>query len=278
MRHGVLAAALLALPFCLLAQTPQAQKAGDGVRTTIPVQLAHAVFQVHDLPPPGTTPAPALVLLFTGKAGWTLWEDRVAGHLAKRGFYVLGIDTPRYAAVKGGDYAPDDFAADLERIAEAAPAPFVAEGCPVVLVGRGLGAGAALGGAMIPPPPPRLGGLVLAEVPERSRYGFHLRDRLPFLLPSGEGTFSAAEAAAALGQLPVAHLHADDRGAKLPNDATAWLDAARGPKRRIDYVRGWKNYGVATPPFLKALDEGVDWVLEVRRLARELDQTVPAQP
>ena len=261
------------LPLLLLALLPaflHAQKS-DGVRTTIPVRLAHTVFQVHDLPPPGTVPAPAVILLFTGKSGWTLWEDRVSGHLAKMGYYVLGIDTPLYASVKGGDYAPDDFAADLERIVEAAPDAFVAKGSPVFLIGRGLGAAAALGGAAVPPPPPRLAGVIVTEVPERGRYGFHLSDRVPFLTPSGEGTFTMTEAVLKLGTLPVAHIHPDDGRF----DATAWLDAAQGPKRQVPYVRGWKNFGVATPAFLRALDASVAWLISVRALRQELDRTTP---
>ncbi|SDT97735.1 virulence protein (VirJ) [Verrucomicrobium sp. GAS474] len=272
MMHRLLVLLLLFLPAFLHGQK------SDGVRTTLPVQLAHAVFTVHDLPPPGTTPAPAVILLFTGKGDWTLWEDRVGGHLAKMGYYVLGIETVRYASVKGGDYAPDDFAADLERIVEAAPPAFVARNAPIFLLGRGLGAAAALGGAAVPPPPPRLAGLIVTDVPERGRYGYHLRDRIPFLAPGGEGTFTIKEAAAKLGTgqsaLAVAQLHPDDGYF----DTTSWLSAVQGPKKTIAYARGWKNFGVATPAFIRALDEAVAWQLSVHTLRTELEQGAAPPP
>lgn len=263
---------LLLLLAPLLAPAQEAVRSNtDGVHQFLTVQLASGTFAVHDIPPQSADPAPAILLLFTDKGGWTLWDDRVGGHLAKLGYYVLGIDTPLYASAKGGDYKPDDFAADLERIVEAAPDAFVAKGCPIFLVGRGLGAMAALGGAAVPPPPPRLAGVIVTDVLPRGRYGYHLRDRVPFLSPGGDGTFSAAEAAANLGALPVVHLHPDD--GKF--DETAWLASVHGPKRQIDYVRGLKNFGVATPPFLRALDASLAWVLSCRTLTKELDKNLP---
>jgi len=224
-------------------------------RPTLSVPLTRGDFDIYDLPPSGaaaSTPAKAVVVFASDSSGWTYWEDRVARHLAKQGFYVLGLDSALYAADR---YDQGTLAADFERIAEAAPAPMLAPDAPIYFGGYGMGAAQAVAAAALAPQPPRLAGLVLVAVPKRGRYGLLFTDS--FFPPRGQNTFSLAELAPNLGNLRILQLRSEHG----LFESSTWLTTLTAPHLQIIYPQSWREFRHANPTFLKALDKGLQWLL-----------------
>ncbi len=208
---------------------------------------------------PSNAPVSGLCVLGSGDGGWSYWEERVAHHLAMRGWMVAGVDFANYAVT---DYTQRILATDymriVEELARRAGEPAAGTQRPVIYGGWSMGAEHALPAAANPATRPAgLRGLLLVAPGARGRYGLHRADKLGFT-PTGEGTFALADFAPQLHDLRIAQLHAG----LDPLDSIKWYAGLRLDLRLWKYPRAFHDFAGASDEFLALMDESITWLLK----------------
>ena len=125
-----------------------------------------------------------------------------------------------------------------------------------------MGAAQAIAGGGGPHPPKELVGLLLLDPCSRGRYGLRFSDRTDFL-PTGPGTFSAAEFTKTMGRLHVVQWHA----AQDSIDSRAWLHALTAPHKELDFGETGHYYDVDREKFLSEMVDCIPWILDTQNHA-----------
>lgn len=223
-----------------------------------PLKLRRGAFEVMWFHP-SKTAVRGLCVLGSGDGGWSYWEERVANHLAKKGWAVAGVDFAKYAehdfsqAILAADYA--QLVAELAR---RAGEPSDGGTRPVIYGGWSMGAEQSLpAAAVLAERPAGLRGLLLVAPGPRGRYGLRTADELGFA-PTGEGTFALADFAPQLRDLRLAQLHAG----LDPLDSIKWHRGLGLDLKLWKYPRAWHDFDGASDEFLALLDESIAWLLK----------------
>jgi phosphatidylglycerol lysyltransferase len=231
--------------------------AGSGV--PLPIELASGPFQT--LYYCGPAAPKGVVILGTGDGGWSYWEERVATHLAERGYAVGGWDCRKFADTRSFDHA--ELIAGFRAAVEAVEVRGRAGDVPVWFAGWSTGAEQAVAAAATPDRPEKLAGVLVAAPGTRGRFGITTSDLLG-VLPEGPGSFAMADMARELGDMPVVQFAAG----LDPLDDVDWIASVPGPHRVVVLEATLHDMGGAGDEFLKDLDEGMAWTLEVGQRSR----------
>jgi phosphatidylglycerol lysyltransferase len=225
--------------------------AGGGV--PLPLELASGPFQT--LYYCGPAAPKGVVILGTGDGGWSYWEERVAKHLAERGYAVGGWDCRKFADTRKFDHA--ELIAGFNAAVEAVKARSRAGDVPVWFAGWSTGAEQAVAAAATSDRHERLAGLLVAAPGTRGRFGITTSDLLG-VLPEGPGSFAMTDMARELGKLPVVQFAAG----LDPLDDVDWIASVPGPHRVVVLEATLHDMGGAGDEFLQDLDEGMAWTLD----------------
>lgn len=226
----------------------------DREQATTQVELSRGLYEARFYAPCGEVQG--AVVLGSGDGGWSYWEEKVAWHLAKKGWAVAGVDFNAYAET---DYTAailrQDFRSLVEELHTRYPST---KDRPVLYGGWSMGAeqsvAAAAGAAERAP---GLKGLLLVAPGARGRYGLRVADRMG-VPPTGADTFGLRELAPACGDLRLAIFHA---GLDLLDDLNWWKDLSLDA--RLWTVPGtFHDFDQAGDALQKAMDESLSWLLE----------------
>ena len=241
------------------ASSPNVMLAGSTVRHVpevdqeVQLQLKRGPFTVHDLRP-AIDPPKAIVIFGSGDGGWGGWEGRVAHGVQDGGYEVITVNSAAYAET---DYDLATLQEDYATIVRHFSARYGNKPPPLVLSGWSMGAAQAVAAAGGPHPPPHLGGVAVASLLSRGRYGLHLVDKLD-IPPHGRGTFGVADFAAALKEVPLVQWH----GAEDFIDSQAWLSDLHDRHREYDMPNTGHYFDEASDKFLRQFVGSLDWLLQ----------------
>jgi pimeloyl-ACP methyl ester carboxylesterase len=179
------------------------------------------------------SPAGAPIIVSSGDGGWMHLGPHIADALARRGFFVVGIDVRAYLSSftagqttldprqEPGDYAVlADFA---QRTGGKKP----------ILIGVSEGAGLSLLAATDPQTQSKISGVIGVGLPDINELGWRWKDAMIYLTHAvpNEPTFSTAAIAAKVSPVPLAAIHSTGDEFVPQADIRRVIDNAREPKR-----------------------------------------------
>jgi fermentation-respiration switch protein FrsA (DUF1100 family) len=207
------------------------------------------------------------VVVTSGDGGWIHLGPYVAESLARRGYFVVGIDARAYLSsfTSGATtLRPEDEPGDYRVFAD-----FAARGQTrdrPVLIGVSEGAGLSLLAATDPRTREAIAGVVGLGLPDLNELGWHWRDALIYLThrTPNEPLFSTARLASRVAPLPLAAIHST-RDEFVPlADIRRIVDAAQEPKRLWIVDAADHRFSDALPELDRRLDEALTWIARSR--------------
>jgi phosphatidylglycerol lysyltransferase len=252
LRKASLVVYALALAGVVVWKALEIQASYQSLGKPVTVQLTRGPFTFLDFPSKESQTR-AIIMFGSGDGGWSGFEEEIAYALEENGYRVLGIDFASYAET---DYDLPTLQADFNRMARKAEQPYGAHPPPVIIGGWSMGAAQAIAAAGGPNPPQRLAGLLLVDPCSRGRYGLRMSDRAD-ILPTGPGTFAAADFARTLDDRRVVQWHA----AEDSIDSRAWLQSLTAKHREFDFQNTGHYYSYDREDFLQKLTASVPWIL-----------------
>lgn len=153
----------------------------------------------------------APVVVASGDGGWIHLGPKVAGLLARNGYFVVGLDSRQYLSVfTSGSVTlkAEDVPGDFKLLADYAASK--GNGAKPVLVGVSEGAGLSVLAAVDPLLKPVLSGVIGLGLPDINELGWRWRDSIIYLTHKvpNEPTFSVEQIIDRVAPLPLAALHA----------------------------------------------------------------------
>lgn len=196
-----------------------------------------------------------IVILGTGDGGWSYWEEKVANHLAAKGYAVGGWDCRKFSDSRSYDQA--ELVAGFRAAVAAVKERAGIDGVPVWYGGWSTGAEQSVAAAADPGRPKDLVGLLLAAPGEHGRFGITESDLLG-VEPSGPGSFALAGLASELKGMRITQFAAG----LDPLDDTSWQESLGDiPHQIVNLPTCLHDMGGAGEEFLKKLDEAMKWTL-----------------
>jgi hypothetical protein len=237
---------LLAVPFSLAA-------ADDAKSSAHPAASPLPPLPIHEFVPNDS--ARGVIVFGSGDGGWTNIEQRLCGSLARRGWYIAGLDFSKYA---GANYDQQQLARDLASLAQYGLAHTGNFDLPIVYAGWSMGAEQSVAAAAVPAAwPANLRGLLLISPGKRGRYGLRFADTLG-IPPSGAGTFALSNFQRQLGSLRIAQIH----GGFDPLDSTGWLDGLASPHRKWVVPNGWHDLADVSDSAVQIIGQALEWICD----------------
>ncbi|MEO5820533.1 MAG: AcvB/VirJ family lysyl-phosphatidylglycerol hydrolase [Vicinamibacteraceae bacterium] len=202
------------------------------------------------------------VIVTSGDGGWIHLGPYVADSLARRGYFVVGVDARAYLSSFTSGYTtlrPEDEPGDYRVFAE-----FAGRGSTrkPVLVGVSEGAGLSLLAATDPRTREAIAGVLGLGLPDLNELGWHWRDALIYLTHGtpNEPLFSAARLAPRVAPLPLAAIHSTHDEFVPLADAQKIVAAAGEPKRLWIVDAADHRFSGALPEFDQRLVEALAWI------------------
>jgi type IV secretory pathway VirJ component len=202
------------------------------------------------------------VVVASGDGGWVHLGPQVAGFLATKGFYVVGLDARAYLASftsATGALRAEDVAADFRTLAALASQGRYKK---PILVGVSEGAGLSVLAATDPQTKAAIDGVVGLGLPDLNELAWRWRDALIYVthrVPH-EPTFSAAAIADRVAPLPLGAVHSTHDEFVSVADVQNVLQRAHDPKRLWVVSASDHRFSNNTAEFDRRLLEAIEWV------------------
>jgi len=203
---------------------------------------------------------PAIVS--SGDGGWTHLAPQVAGWLAARGYFVVGLDTRAYLSSFTSSHHTlrvEDVPRDFLQLAAYASA---GSSRRPVLVGISEGAGLSVLAAGDPAVSQAIEGVVGLGIPDVTELGWRWKDSLIYLthgVPK-EPTFQTAAVVARMAPVPLALIHSShDEFVPLAR-MQAVFEAAGSPKKQWIVEASDHRFSDNQDEFGRRLQEALTWV------------------
>ncbi len=202
------------------------------------------------------------VVISSSDGGWVRVAPFVAGVLAKRGFFVVGLDskaylesfTDRNSTLKEAD-VPGDFLALADFAATGTqPAP--------ILIGVSEGAGLSVLAATRDDVKKKVQGVIVIGLPDLTELAWRWRDAIIYFTHGvpNEPTFSTAAVIERVSPVPLAVLHSSSDPYVPVDTIKGILARAKDPKQLWIINSTEHGFGDNEAEFQAKLFEAIDWV------------------
>ena len=202
------------------------------------------------------------VIVASGDGGWVHLGPHVAGFLATKGFYVVGLDARAYLASftsANATLGAENVASDFRTLAAFAA---VGRSKKPILVGVSVGAGLSVLAATDTQTTAAIGGVVGLGLPDLNELGWRWRDAVIYVthrLPN-EPTFSTAAIADQVAPLPLGAVHSTHDEFVSVADVQNVLQHARDPKKLWVVNASDHRFSDNSAEFDRRLLEAIEWV------------------
>lgn len=204
----------------------------------------------------------APVIVSSGDGGWVRLAPHVAGVLASRGYFVVGVNSKAYLSAFTGStpgLTEDDVRRDYRTFVD-----FAVRGSTLkpLLVGVSEGGGLSVLAATDPVTKSAVKGVIGLGLGDQNELGWRWRDAISYLTKKApnETTFSVAETISGMAPLPLAALHSS-RDEYVPlSEIQRVLARATGPTRLWVIQASDHRFSGNLIEFDRRLMEAIDWI------------------
>ncbi len=242
-----------------IAVLAQAAQAADNSKSTLDIR--GVVQTLHIYSPDNRRADLPVVVVASGDGGWHGLIDDVAQGLARRGHWVVGVDSTAYleSLSKPNALTPTQVTSDFGEIARFAQAQAGTKN--IVLLGWSEGAGLVLLGGLEPELRKDLRGVVAIGLPELSELAWRWKDAVIYVTHKvpDEPTFNSKDFVGRLAPVPLMTIQSTHDEFVPLETARAIFARAQEPKQLAEIEADGHHFGGQIPAFWQAIDRALAW-------------------
>ena len=202
------------------------------------------------------------IVVSSSDGGWVRLAPLIASVLAKRGFFIVGLDSKAYLesfTAKTSTLTEADVPGDYAALIDSAASPSQP---PPILLGVSEGAGLSVLAATREDVKKKVQGVIVVGLPDETELAWRWRDSIIYLTHGvpNEPTFSTASLVARVGPVPLAVLHSSSDPFVPLETIKAMVARAKEPKRLWTITSSEHGFGDNQAEFEARLFEAIAWV------------------